>query len=338
MTDAGGVLPDWETFDRDYISSGIPHIIVVRTEPQAALYIDQGAMRLGIRFRRTSEPRWAGPNPLVEIQIAEVHIEGARYLEVWTVSQSLYRNFFGLASEVLGTVVEGGEDPVSALSSAVARWNALLTRPTLLTEEGQAGLFGELWLLDRLIDSMGPCALSAWVGPGGHAHDFRLGKAEVEVKTTSGQSRVHMINGIGQLQPSSDCTLYLLSLKLTDAGAGGSSLPEKISALEARVASDPGALTALRTHLAKLGYCASDAAHYPRRRKLRDAAILIEIGDGVPRLTPEALNGVDPRFAADRIDRVSYQIDVTGLGVSDGSQEFQAVIPASPSPKAPDNV
>ncbi|MGQ0589133.1 MAG: PD-(D/E)XK motif protein [Sphingosinicella sp.] len=337
MTDSPGLLPDWEAFERDYVSSGIPHIIVVRTEPQAALYLDPSAGRLGVRFRRTSEPRWAGADPLIEVRIAEVAIDGARHLEVWTDARGLYRNFYGLAVEVLSAVAEDGEDPVSALSSAVARWDALLARPSLLTDEAQAGLFGELWLLDRLTESKGSDGLYAWVGPGGHAHDFRLGTAEIEVKTTSGQARVHMINGASQLQPSPDSTLFLLSLKLTDAGSGGLSLPEAVSALSARFASDPGAPAIFRGHLDKLGYRDADAAHYPRRRKLRDEAVLIEITDGVPRLTPEALGEVDTRFAPERVGLLSYQIDVTGLGVPDGTPEFEAVIP-QPSSKVADDV
>jgi hypothetical protein len=198
-----------------------------------------------------------------------------------------------------------------------------------MSEETQAGLFGELWLLERLIGAQGVDALDAWVGPVRQPHDFRLGDVELEVKTTSGAKRIHTINGLGQLQPSLDCSLYIVSLKLANAGAGGQTLPEAVASIEAGLSSSHAALLRFRAALATVGYDPLDAALYSRRRRLRDAAVLIPVTDGTPRLTSEAMAQIDPRFAPDRISGVVYSVDVEGFGFPDGTDAFHAVVPAA---------
>lgn len=328
MTDTLALLPDWAAFNRDYIETGVPHLFVVRQKPAVALFIDQGAERIGARFEQAG-PRAEGQNfPFAEIHVDEVAGEDRRHTEIWTDARHLFGNFYRLVSDIVAAVVEEGMDPDAALADAVERWEALISRPSLMSEEAQAGLFGELWLLERLIAVQGICALDAWVGPLRQPHDFRLGTTELEVKTTSSAKRVHTINGLGQLEPSMDCTLYLLSLKLADAGAGGRTLAEAVASIETSLATSHSALTGFRTSLATLGYDPADAPLYARRRRLRDAAVLIPVTDDVPRLTADALTQIDARFATGRISRVSYAIDVEGFGFADGTEAFHAVLPA----------
>lgn len=327
MTDIPASLPDWSAFDRDYVAGGVPHLFVVRSRPAVALFVDQGATRLGARFETRQALSDDFGTMLAEIHVDEVLDEGSRAVEIWTDSEALFPNFYQLVTDIVEAVVDGGEDPVKALLAAVARWEALLSRPSLMSEEAQAGLFGELWLLERLIGSMGTAAVDSWVGPIPQPHDFRMGDIELEVKTTSGGARVHTINGIGQLQPSLGCTLYLLSLKLANAGTGGRSLPEAVAAVEAHLASAPAALSRFRSGLAANGYDPAHASRYLRRRRPRDSAVLIEVKDGVPRLTSEALGGIDPRFAPERFGRIVYAVDFDGIGVPDGTAAFHAIIP-----------
>ena len=331
MTDTPTLLPDWAAFERDYIETGIPYLFVVRQMPTVALFIDQGAERIGARFEQAGLRAQGQVFPFAEIHVDEVAGPDRRHTEIWTDARHLFGNFYRLVSEIVAAVVEDGLDPDAALAKAVDRWEALISRPSLMSEETQAGLFGELWLLERLIAVQGVDALDAWVGPLRQPHDFRLGTIEFEVKTTSGAKRVHTINGLGQLEPSLDCALYLLSLKLANAGAGGRTLSEAVASIEARLASSHAALTRFRAGLATLGYDPVDAPLYVRRRRLRDAAVLIAVTDGVPRLTVDSLAQIDARFATGRISQVSYAIDVDGFGVADGTEAFLAVIPAVPS-------
>jgi hypothetical protein len=160
-----------------------------------------------------------------------------------------------------------------------------------------------------------------------------LGDVELEVKTTSGSRRVHTINGSGQLNPSTGCGLFLLSLKLANAGSGGRSLPELVAMIEAALAASPLAVLRFQAALSQVGYDASHSHLYRRRLRLRDSAVLIPVVDGVPRLTPDAIGQIEARFVTERIARIIYSIDVEGLGFADGTPRFHAVVP--PIPKSP---
>jgi hypothetical protein len=257
-------------------------------------------------------------------------LKGERHLEVWTQSRGLFANFYRFIADVVDYVSVEEMPPSVALAQALQNWDALLGRKSILSEERQAGLFGELWLLKRLIGAKGELtAIDAWVGPFGQAHDFRIDKEEFEVKTTSGRRRVHTINGVGQLQPSPQCRLYLLSLQLADAGSGGSTLSEFIDALSKSLATAAGK-DRLWTALGNIGYRTPEGRFYNKRRKLRDAALLVPILDGIPRLTSEAIARLPPNFAPERILRVSYDVDFSGFGYLDGTDEFHSVLaPAS---------
>jgi len=329
MTETPILLPDWASFERDYIESGIPHLFVVCSAPSVSMFVDQGADRIGARFEVSSAKADNQAAALAQIHIDDVVRDGRRHIEIWTDARHLFANFYRLTSEIVASVVKDRADPETALTEAVARWDALLTRPSLMSEETQAGLFGELWLLERLIAVQGPDAVEAWVGPVRQPHDFRLGDVELEVKTTSGSTRIHTVNGLGQLQPSLDCSLYLLSLKLANAGAGGRSLPEAIAAIEGILAASPSAIQRFQSGLAAVGYDTRDALLYSRKRRLRDAPVLIPVTDGMPRLTPDAIAQIAARFVPERIGKIVYEIDVEGCGFPDGSDAFHALIPAA---------
>jgi len=322
------LLPDWYVFERDYISSGIPHLFVVQATPSVTVFVDQNSARVGARFelsaRRTSDS---------SIRFAEIHVDnvtqdGKHYFEIWTDARSLFANFFHLVSEIISDVVDEKAEPTVALAAAVSRWEALLIRSAMMSDEAQTGLFGELWLLERLILALGVGALQSWVGPAGEAHDFRFDNVEFEIKTTSGSRRIHTINGLGQLQPSPGCALYLLSLKTANSGSGGRSLPEVVAAIEHLLSTSSTQLAAFRLATSAIGYDATNAHLYPLRRRLREPAVLIPVTDGIPRLTPEVFSKIEARFVPERIDRVIYSVDVDGLGHIDGTREFEAVIPA----------
>ena len=324
MTADPALLPDWDIFERDYVADGVPHTFLVIGDPEAHLFVDTGGSRLGARFRLPAAAPAAAAVPMLEIRSADVSIEGRRYLEVSTASRTLFPNFYRLLADVV-TAVAAGAGPSAALAEAVARWDDLLQRPIILSDEAQAGLFGELWFLHRLLRIDPVDAVAAWTGPAAQAHDFRRGNDEFEVKTTVGENRIHTINGLGQLTPSPDASLFLVSLQITAAGAGGLTLPESVEAVRELVPEADRAAFARRLDV--LGYRTLDAALYPLRRKLRSPAMLAPISGGFPRLTDDALAALPPEFDAGRIRRVTYSIDVTGLGDLDGSPAFHAVLP-----------
>jgi hypothetical protein len=323
MTDVP-LLPLWEEILRDYVEPGLPHRLIVRTSPGLHVFTDSSASRLGARFELAADAPAAPASKFEQIVVSDVGADGRRWLEVSTSVPKLFESFYRLLTQITAAVVNGiaAHD---ALEQSIGLWETLVQEISLLSEERQAGLFGELLFLERLLLNGTSSAVASWVGPDRQAHDFRAGAREFEVKTTSSLKRVHTINGIGQLQPSADCTLYLISIQLTDAGTGGRSLPELADTLKTVMSAAD--LKLYNERLQASGYAASHAMHYPRRRRLRSEMAMIQVEDGTPRITAACLAALPASFAPERIGTITYDIDVSGLGVTDGSEQFLEIIP-----------
>jgi hypothetical protein len=61
-----------------------------------------------------------------------------------------------------------------------------------LTLSEAIGLYGELVILERLL--LAGYGLDCWVGAAKEVHDFRLADSDLEVKTTTANSREHACN------------------------------------------------------------------------------------------------------------------------------------------------
>lgn len=105
----------------------------------------------------------------------------------------------------------------------------------------QAGLYGELYLLERLLDEF-PTehfpVVKAWKGPLGSYHDFQFKKGSVEVKTTREKNPVQVIIGNEkQLNHAGSQGLWLNAYSLVDA-VGGDTLHKIISRIETKLESN----------------------------------------------------------------------------------------------------
>jgi hypothetical protein len=192
-----------------------------------------------------------------------------------------------------------------------------------LPREKEIGLLGELWFLKLLTQLAGDRSVGAWTAPDDEAHDFRLGSLEIEVKTTTSNERVHWIHGLGQLEPSPEADLRLLSVHLTspgiDAGFSLSSLVQDLRSTFRDMGQEDLFMTRFQAYT---GLPPGDEIQYTRRYKHRSPAALMSVGQaGFPKLLAKDLQDI-PRDGLDRIVRVDYAIGVDGLGVSEGSTEF----------------
>jgi hypothetical protein len=320
------LLPEWQELVSNHIDTGIPVDVVVRQDPRISFFADAGGVRIGVRLALQSDAPTSVTN-LAVILVQIIKIGDARYLEVSTNVRDLYRDFYLLLGELLNEIVTQGAEPATALKSALSRWQSLLRAAALLSDERQLGLFGELWTLDRIFRAAGPAALDAWVGPLRQDHDFRLAANEFEVKSTSATRRTHLINGIGQLTPSTNCSLYLVSLQFPLAGASGKTLSDLVANLEINLKSSSGATERFHQLLELVGFRSQDSQWYPTRRRLGGLPRIVPVVAGCPRLTRGALSDINPDYAPDRIIDAHYRIDVDALGFEDGDPRFLAILP-----------
>ncbi|GAA1989805.1 PD-(D/E)XK motif protein [Kitasatospora viridis] len=169
--------------------------------------------------------------------------------------------FTELCADVLGTAESMPAHPVKALYRVLDRWRALFrTEGHPLRPEQIAGLFGELTVLNRLLER-DPSAHRLWRGPHGHRHDFSTAATAVEVKaTTDSEGRRPRIHGLDQLEPPTDGLLSLAWFRLQRVAARGigTGLVELIGQALERC-DDESSLLDL---LAAVGYRSSDVDLY----------------------------------------------------------------------------
>jgi hypothetical protein len=153
-------------------------------------------------------------------------------------------------------------------------------------------------------------------------HDFRFGRIELEVKTTTTASRAHFINSWDQLLPSPGMSLYVHSIQLEGAGkAPGFSLPDLVGTV--RAALGPGLREALAERLQGVGYTDDESRSYGDRYKRRTPDRLVPIDTKCPRLVREIVKLPEP--LKQRISELHYRIDLEGLGAGEGSAAFRRV-------------
>ncbi|SEQ32035.1 Putative PD-(D/E)XK family member [Streptomyces sp. yr375] len=225
-----------------------------------------------------------------------------------TPEPDLLRDFHDLLLAVADRIVVDGQDLDHAFDETVHGWSALLGRPRGMSLQKRIGLHGELAVLGRVAQLVGwQAALDSWVGPAGEEHDFALGEADLEIKTTTSELRSHTIHGLGQLAETPGRPLWFASLRLTRGGVGGRTLGDSAKATRDAAAAENIALgRRVDRLLAAAGWDPDQTED--ERWTPRDSPLMLRASD-MPRLTAEGL----PGGSVGRIGHVTYVVDVTGL-------------------------
>lgn len=316
----------WDRFDQ-LIQAGPPAVEAVSGYPKVEIFTDTGGSRIGVRTPAPDEN--LPPSPLVEIDIRRRQLGDSDVVEVSTTNAALYRDFYAFACAVADRLQTDGMPAGQAVNASLDAWAALLQRLALLDDDHQTGLLGELWLLRFLADSIGwTTAISAWKGTDAEEHDFSLPHADIEVKTTRSESRVHVIGSATQLVPTGSTPLYVLSVQFTGAGAGaGESLADAVRAALDGAKPTADAHRQLCRRLKDAGWKDEHAMHYRRRYVLRTPPALVAVDDDCPVITPQTLAALGPDRLS-RISQVAYRVDLTGLGHEQGTVVFNDILPS----------
>jgi hypothetical protein len=185
----------------------------------------------------------------------------------------------------------------------------LLRRRTVLSREKEVGLLGELLVLRQLIGQLG-CepALAAWLGAVGEEHDFSLPEVDLEVKTTTSESRCHWITTLTQLVPKPGRSLRLVSIQVTASNADtASTLGDVASDV---LANSPGHTARVHERFQSVGYRHEDHDLYPRHWELRTAILEFLVDDDFPRITSSQLSAAGVSLT--EIPEVSYRVNLEG--------------------------
>lgn len=280
---------------------GQPRVDYVVTDDRSvALHLQLGS--------RQRLPR----SPLPLIRIDEFSRDGLRMARIRLVDRDLLRDFHDLLNAVADRVIVHNRTPEQAFRETVRAWSALLSKPRALSTERRIGLIGELMVLNTLADYHGwNTAVAGWKGPDNEEHDFGLPKQDVEVKTTSEETRHHQVQGLGQLTPAPGRPLWLVSVQLTRGGAAGRTLRECVQAMRERMKdSAPAAVDHFDVQLDAAGW--SFNSPDDERWSLRSTPLALPVGDRFPRLDVSLLDAL-PDEIRQRIDQLAYRIDLSGI-------------------------
>lgn len=161
-----------------------------------------------------------------------------------------------------------------------------------LNAQARRGLFGELFVLERLIAAGMPPAASVacWTGPLRAHQDFQLPALAIEVKTTAAkQPQSLIITSERELDDTGVDELYLAHLSFDERRGGhGQSLNALVDRLMSAV-SGLAAATELRLKLQAVGYLPIHRDHYHEPRYTPRAVKAYRVVADFPRIVESGL-------------------------------------------------
>ena len=154
---------------------------------------------------------------------------------------------FAMMAEDLVALLDGWaaaqeETVLRRFLARIRAWQDFMNRhrESVLSPENEQGLFGELVLLERIIEAGLPPRdiLDAWQGPVDGLQDFILGSGGIEVKTTlSAGGFPATVSSLEQLDDNLRQPLFVAATKLALHGSG-MTLPEMVDVIRGRLDGD----------------------------------------------------------------------------------------------------
>jgi hypothetical protein len=290
---------------RSYLRAGVPIDHPIEGEPKLILFIDPSRRRIGLRAPATNEASVA--ISLENVGFDTVYVNGRRHLQLEISDPSLFTDAYPVLCAVADRVQLDGQTFGAAISSTFRKLGHLLRAEDALSREAETGLVGELAFLAGMIRTYGPTdAVRAWRGGQGEEHDFGCPDADLEVKTTSSEQRVHWISSLTQLVPTNDRLLLLVSIQITRAGVGGRSLSNIVQYVRSIAM---GERDTFDDRLATAGWRERHAESATQRWRARTQPSMFVVDERFPRLTVDLLRNADFDLAV--ISDVRYRLDLT---------------------------
>ncbi|GAA2026747.1 hypothetical protein GCM10009839_26580 [Catenulispora yoronensis] len=228
------------------------------------------------------------------------------YADLGCLRRDMDDLFTLLCTNVLEATKEMPDTPLKALYRVINRWKALF-RPqqALLGPDQLAGLFGELLVLNRLLEQE-TSAHRFWRGPQGYRHDFASVNVAIEVKAgLHGEARRPRIHGLGQLEPPPDGDLWLAWHRIERVADGGVGVADLVDRA-LHLCDDEIAVLDL---LVRAGYHHGDADYYRDLRFLATEERWYRVDDTFPKLTGLQLSEAGIEVSVLDVD---YTVDLSG--------------------------
>jgi len=257
------------------------------------------------------EPLAERPTRGLRVELAPMVVEGApqaTYIALGCTDPGLRRTHACVAADIAESLAGAGADIRVAVMRALGKWRRFWSVPGAgLSAEAAAGLFGELWFMERWMGL--PHGFERWA-PIGARHDFRWPAASVEVKTTTVQWQgpaTHHIASLDQLAAPETGRLFLFSLQIVGDSLAANTLPGLVDRVRSGVETVPGLADLFMDRLAGAGYSPAEADRYATPWRIVTEE-LYAVDGAFPRLTRDSFPGGLPVG----VDEVSYSLSLAG--------------------------
>lgn len=189
---------------------------------------------------------------------------------IFKLLNSEHRDIFSVLCEDLMMSVaslKSEEKILKELINRFEKWKSLFDKVSShgLSPEEQRGLFGELFLLKKLLNSFNQTiiVLSSWVGSEKQIRDFQYNNWGIEVKTTHGNNHQKLqISSERQLDTSKLEHLFLFHLSLESLLNSGDSLNSVVDDIRLLLANDFVSLNMFNNKLLEACYFENHRDNY----------------------------------------------------------------------------
>lgn len=175
---------------------------------------------------------------------------------------------------------------------SIAKWKKLFDKikSTLLTEEEQKGLIGELLFISESIENEVPkdTIIENWFGPDYYNKDFIINNKGFEIKTTTQDRPTLKISSEQQLDKQDLDILYLIQYNLEESRSNGFTLPEIINKVRIEIAVNYILKSKFDEKLIQIGYNEDDSAKYDTKYKLIEKYVY-DVNKDFPKITKSTL-------------------------------------------------
>lgn len=310
MNAAGGRHLNWPNL-LEYLTADAPAIVRIAGTPNVDLVIEPADQRIAIRgpWPSTGDVPDLGAYRHLDTRVG-TDVSGD-WVEFAVSGRGVLQEAYPVLTAVADRVQLHGDGMGAAITGVLDSYRQLLSSLGRLSEQQELGLYGELFVLNHLMGSVGEGkAVASWRGPMREEHDFGLDSFDIEVKTTLSEHRSHRISSLTQLEPSPGRDLWLVSLQVTTYGVGGTTLPESIQTTMDAIRN----LTVRSLLAERLADAGWDPAHghlYTRRFTLRSEVLTFRITSQFPAITAHHLQSAG--LQVERFSHVSYILITSGL-------------------------
>jgi hypothetical protein len=230
------------------------------------------------------------------------------WLRLELVDQTFFELFIVLCEDIISEVIKSQteKEAVLRLKNRIVKWQKMFAQSKrgLMSLNQQTGLFGELFWMRELLDTLPPqSVINAWSGGQGE-QDFVFKGLAIEIKTTLKKSNSNFvtINGENQLDNTLLDSLYIAIIKLRKEADYELTLSNLVSQIRILIQNDYDLLNNFISKLFDYGYSEEHLDEYSKfGYQIRDRAVY-KVNDSFPKITNSQLPV--------EIEKVEYNLDL----------------------------